>query len=278
MKKLISLLSAAAMLAGMTTMTALADSQVYGDFDGSGAVDYDDSLNLVEDFFEYFFNTGKLDYSGVKDFIISKHNMTEEQYMAADCDGNGVVDLMDFSYLRMFALAKEYNYPGEWSKDNYKDIFAYACKVEDENYLVWDDVYNKYVSDKTQWTKNHIDANMFYVSTSDKQGGAIEATKSGYLIDQGRYVDIKLNDGSYGTFWISNELASGDVNFDGSVDALDATEVLKTYAQILLDDDLNGAAGDTTESFICSDYNSDGVVDSLDATKILVDYAEELNK
>lgn len=59
----------------------------------------------------------------------------------------------------------------------------------------------------------------------------------------------------------------GDVNFDGSIDASDASEVLLAYANMST---RNSADIDK----VFADFNEDGIIDATDASDILAKYAE----
>ena len=62
----------------------------------------------------------------------------------------------------------------------------------------------------------------------------------------------------------------GDVNGDGLVDSVDATQVMIHYANLSAHKD-----GTISEDKLSvADYNDDGLVDSVDATGILIYYAK----
>ncbi|MCM1132649.1 MAG: dockerin type I domain-containing protein [Ruminococcus flavefaciens] len=68
---------------------------------------------------------------------------------------------------------------------------------------------------------------------------------------------------------VKGDALKGDVNGDGMITALDATEVLKAYSAF-------STGGESTldeEQTWCADVNSDGNVDSSDASKILAYYS-----
>ena len=60
----------------------------------------------------------------------------------------------------------------------------------------------------------------------------------------------------------------GDVNGDGRIDSVDASNILASYAVFS-----TGQASPTTKEIASSDVNSDGKVDSIDASKVLSFYA-----
>ncbi|MDE5584352.1 MAG: hypothetical protein K2J08_11700 [Ruminococcus sp.] len=62
----------------------------------------------------------------------------------------------------------------------------------------------------------------------------------------------------------------GDVNFDGLIDSVDASQVLQHYS-----DKSTGGAGTLPEkSLYSADYNGNGFIDSVDASQILKYYSE----
>ena len=67
----------------------------------------------------------------------------------------------------------------------------------------------------------------------------------------------------------------GDVNTDGAVDALDASNVLTYYAkgQSGIYDEEYNASTDKLGAEYLGDYNADGAIDALDASDILAGYA-----
>ena len=61
----------------------------------------------------------------------------------------------------------------------------------------------------------------------------------------------------------------GDVNNDGIINAVDASQVLKYYAKV----STGGDGGFTEEQKLAANVNGDGVIDAVDAAKILSYYA-----
>ncbi|MBR6967055.1 MAG: leucine-rich repeat protein [Ruminococcus sp.] len=61
----------------------------------------------------------------------------------------------------------------------------------------------------------------------------------------------------------------GDVNGDGYIDAVDASDVLAEYARL----SSGGDSGFTETQRSCADYNGDGFTDAVDASEILAKYA-----
>lgn len=69
-------------------------------------------------------------------------------------------------------------------------------------------------------------------------------------------------------------ITEGDVNGDGIVDAGDASDVLKAYA----DKSTGSAVSLDEEQAFAADMNGDGVTDASDASEILAEYAEQQTK
>ena len=96
-------------------------------------------------------------------------------------------------------------------------------------------------------------------------GGMLVNSNNNVLItadENGVYAFIDDNDdGEYDT-----QVQQGDTNFDGKLDAGDASAILSAYALL--------STSNTDPGFykIC-DYNSDGSVDAADATDVLAEYA-----
>ncbi len=64
---------------------------------------------------------------------------------------------------------------------------------------------------------------------------------------------------------------AGDVDLDGQITAIDASEVLKYYSQLSVDAEINTVTEAKMEYM--ADFNTDGFVDSVDASAILRQYA-----
>jgi len=90
-------------------------------------------------------------------------------------------------------------------------------------------------------------------------------------------LDVDTKNTNYPYVWVvllSSQFSEvhyeiGDVNFDFSIDSLDATAILIDYAKALIDEP-------TEIPLSAGDFNGDGKIDSLDATAILIDYAARL--
>lgn len=72
------------------------------------------------------------------------------------------------------------------------------------------------------------------------------------------------------TFYVSDAYVKGDVNEDGNIDAIDASAVLKEYAEV----STNHPASFTDAQKKAADVNEDKNIDAVDASKILKYYAD----
>lgn len=72
------------------------------------------------------------------------------------------------------------------------------------------------------------------------------------------------------TFYLSNSYTLGDVDEDGTIDAMDASVVLMHYANIATQKP--GILTETQKK--AADVNADGAIDALDASSILMYYAD----
>ncbi|MDE6102402.1 MAG: hypothetical protein K2F73_05445, partial [Ruminococcus sp.] len=63
------------------------------------------------------------------------------------------------------------------------------------------------------------------------------------------------------------KVQKGDVNCDGFIDAVDATQILIAYSK-------NSTDSTSYVGKTLGDYNGDGFVDAVDATQVLIKYAE----
>lgn len=73
-----------------------------------------------------------------------------------------------------------------------------------------------------------------------------------------------------GSYSISLDFIKGDVNFDGIVDASDASDVIRHYGAF----SMGVNDGFTDKQKRAADFNRDGIVDAGDASDILVYYAK----
>ena len=71
---------------------------------------------------------------------------------------------------------------------------------------------------------------------------------------------------------VCKEKETGDVNLDGTITAVDASEVLTYYSEVSVEAEVNNVT--EAKMHYMADFNSDGVVDNRDASAILTVYAE----
>jgi hypothetical protein len=275
MKKLISILSAAAMLIAATASTAFAADKEYlpGDADGNGIVDFSDSDRMLEIFAEVFTSdTDAFDKDAANAYLYENSGIDDQQLAAMDVNGNGILDPDDATFTLLYIVSRDYGTNVEFKPENRVAIKKDASKALRDNYFVGvrDEEGNfSLVSDKDAYISQRI----LYLGNYPKE----MLDEYGKYLDypDGEYYEYEKEDGTVALFVFFDGLKPGDANLDGKVDSTDATLILTKYADKLL----NEAAGDTEniESDICSDYNRDGGYDSLDATAVLIAYAEELN-
>jgi hypothetical protein len=288
MKKLISILSAAAMLAAMTVMPAsAADAEpVFGDADGNGKVELSD-IDAILDYYCVYLNDGsglyldsvnaetyeiEKDAAAEKAFLSERFSISEDQFKAMDTDSDGIVTSHDTIAIINYIIVRDYgDKEMEFTAENLGAIREESKKISNEQYLVLskDDKTDttKIISDKKQFYGQQIE----YLGTC-KKDNTLQKKLYKY-IEGARYYEKDNADGTVDIYLLSEDLVFSDVNEDGQVDSLDATLILVNYADRLL----NGSVSDSTDTLICSDFNNDGAMDSLDATAILIDYAKRLN-
>lgn len=265
MKKLISLLSAAAMLAGMTATTAFAaDTVVKGDADRNGKVEYADVNMILK------YTAEEYDYKfaapGQKEEI---ERTVDADYETMDVTGDGEITPEDSTAILCYIVCRDFGTEIELKPENISAILRESARLDAECYLVegTDEKGNMYYySDKSKYVAKKLD----YLCTYDSVESAAKVKSS----DEYRYYKKLRPDGMVDLYYVMGDLALGDADLDGIVDARDATKILVRYADTLL----NGtdAKEDNLEADYCADYNMDGSIDSLDATAVLIAYAEEL--
>jgi hypothetical protein len=273
MKKLTNLLIAAAMLAGMTVTTAYADERaaVAGDMNGDVLVSLED-IQAILDYWAGSLNDGAADADSQRAFFAEKYSVDDAQFDAVDIDEDGMITGMDAEAIRIYIICRDWTDADyELTKENLPALRETAQKAVNDNYLVGycdDDGVYRIVSDKEKFCETYVVFEFAY-KTGTKPTGLDS-------VFTGNYYELERADGITEVYSLPLGFTFGDVNKDGEVNSLDATEVLIDYAEKLINE--AAADSDTTERNIRSDYNKDGEIDSLDATAILVDYAEELNK
>ena len=301
MKKIIGLLTAISMLAGMTATTAFAADEettdtafVYGDVDLDGDVDMTDASSILW----YYANelaeiTPEQNAEQVKlaretndrlaDLYEISYGYSEEQKLAADVSGDGEINSKDSCMIMQYIISRDYGSGNiELKPENIMAINEDAQKAG--IFVIYDGKDGaelKKFSSREEADK--FINNVFYVTSFDTAEAAekyvAEKESMGMVYDSfvpGKYYVIKNEEGGADVYWFGNELLKGDANQDGSVTSEDATKVLVDYAEQLLNS--ADAESDNVRGDICSDYNGDGSIDSLDATGILIAYAEELIK
>ena len=85
------------------------------------------------------------------------------------------------------------------------------------------------------------------------------------MSDNDAFISL-INDGK-----LCKDKEVGDVDFDGSVNAIDASYVLSYYAETAVNAEISNVTVAHMEYM--ADINSDGAVNSVDASEILSTYA-----
>lgn len=156
-------------------------------------------------------------------------------------------------------------YPTAW---DYPDNFSY---VNATNGLVWLRILNDGDSFTSEKGCNESGKMGFYVTLRAKRDAAVGSSAittngdGGFLVVSGTAADGKCTviygTGESATVSVSEfDGLLGDVNLDGSVDNLDAAQVLKHDA---------GISKLSDGGYALADVNGDGSVDTLDAAQIL---------
>lgn len=122
-----------------------------------------------------------------------------------------------------------------------------------------------------------------YLNVMGRRSGINDRTELEKIIDSSWATDTEIENGQlFAVRYASTDdsfasectfmtmAKKGDVNGDGLVDAVDATQVLIHYAH--LSTDRNGTIDN--DKLPLADYNDDGFIDSVDATAILIYYAK----
>lgn len=92
-------------------------------------------------------------------------------------------------------------------------------------------------------------------------------------------IDIKRDFGLYCEHGycedIIGTLYRGDINNDGTINAVDASMILTYYAEVQTGGSAQRTSGENMSISLLGDFNNDGVVNAVDASAVLTYYAEE---
>ena len=171
----------------------------------------------------------------------------------ADFDGNGKFDLIDANVImHYYAMIMTDDIPTDW--EGKSTFFSYSkdCRysfLKDYDLVERDGMLDYYITlnnDMLENVKKYGDINGDGVINTD------DANEFGIAYRQG--------------------FELGDVDFDGSVDASDASYVLEYYSSSQVSSEITEAI--RIDMIDIADMNGDSVVDAVDASLILKAYAE----
>ena len=143
---------------------------------------------------------------------------------------------------------------GETLSFRYRTSSVSSFLGNDNFHFYVDGVQKVEIAGETNWTTYTFtatsDKTYSFKWSFDKSGWDLS---SWYGVDDAAYVDDVIYSGIYGE-------PDGDVNNDGTVDALDALLIMRYTMQLIGENDLDLTRGDV---------NGDGTVDALDALQIM---------
>lgn len=242
MKKTIALLSAVAMLATagltMTNVSAVSESDAKFDLNGDGAVNIYDvkyvlhfygasSVAYMKD--NNISSITDIDKDALKTYTLEKDNISEEDYLKFDLNGDGYVDPKDGTYLIVntgIDITDDNSKDKEYTKkfDNLFGIEYVEYVVPTENPVRVGDMNGDRILDSR-------DQELYdKYKPGDVDGdGTVDAKDATMVLSN--YADLIAktvsNKASYGS---TSFVINSDANGDGNVDAKDATVILTDYA------------------------------------------------
>lgn len=279
-KKLTALM-ASLMLAMGAVPASVSAEDVLGDWDGDGEVclldayAYLDHLIDVENGTVGYLNEETGEYSRTEELM----KWVNENH---DITGDGVVDKRDFVIVSQIAVepATENTIIGDINHDgNIMKIDGYMIKyyLEDvaegnTDFYTEEQIanFNAYGDIDGDGDVDETDAEL--IITGDYKN--LEQVSQYSILLDGTVLDTEEKREEYYNEFINDTTDRGDVNRDGSVDAIDATMILEYYANISID---KYDAYTEEEHEIYKKYGdvfNDGFVDSIDACWVLIKYAE----
>lgn len=205
-----------------------------------------------------------------------------EQFNPNDVNGDVTLNIPDNTSVTVKIKAKtpegDYDYySGTYSSSQSNDFifpiegyddrtYSVEFMVKDEVLDAVSDAYSEDISipegDKTLSTKTVY---TYVISVDDKDSEVpYDVSKEETVVDDVKYISRSVK------FYVKSYVL-GDVNDDGSINAVDASLVLTEYATTS-----TGAAGSfSANQKKAADVNKNGSVDAVDASKILSYYADE---
>ncbi len=178
-------------------------------------------------------------------------------------DHDGYVSVEGNTADYSLSITSDENYPTDW--------FTFSAAGKDASYANMKLTADGYILESDNLSDVAVYANNKY----DEVSTAFSTEYNSVLLYQidadtiGVNVD-KDGNGTYETC-ISNPVKTGigDVNFDGNIDASDASQILDIYAVI----SANKTPAESKEQLLAADVDNDGTVTSADSSKVLSYYA-----
>lgn len=233
MKKIISLVSAIAMIASVGTANVTANAEetyLKGDFNGDGVVDYNDAFDFQHayavvitkrpNFEEKDIDAHRAELTKI---IKDENKIDDAKAESLDLNKDGYLDTRDVVYILEYDADKHFGYTGDFD----------------------------------------IDAVDEYYKTIDTNRAAAYRKAIEIAYDKAHPVEVVPEP--------DPEPSLGDVNGDKQIDSKDAVAVLKYYAASLTSEESKVENYQWIAEY--GDYNKDGAVDAKDAVAIICEYA-----
>lgn len=233
MKKIISLVSAIAMIASVGTATVTANAEetyLKGDFNGDGIVDYNDAFDFLHAYAVVItkrpnFEENNVDAqrTEITEIIKDENKIDDAKAESLDLNKDGYLDTRDAVYILEYDADKHFGYTGDFD----------------------------------------IDAVDEYYKTIDTNRAAAYRKAIEIAYDKAHPVEVVPEP--------DPEPSLGDVNGDKQIDSKDAIAVLEYYAASLTSEESKVENYQWIAEY--GDYNKDGAVDAKDAVAIICEYA-----
>lgn len=233
MKKIISLVSAIAMIASVGTATVTANAEetyLKGDFNGDGVVDYNDAFDFQHAYAVVItkrpnFEEKDIDAqrTEITEIIKDENKIDDAKAESLDLNKDGYLDTRDVVYILEYDADKHFGYTGDFD----------------------------------------IDAVDEYYKTIDTNRAAAYRKAIEIAYDKAHPVEVVPEP--------DPEPSLGDVNGDKQIDSKDAIAVLEYYAASLTSEESKVENYQWIAEY--GDYNKDGAVDAKDAVAIICEYA-----
>lgn len=218
-------------------------------------------------------------------------NAAESDISKYDLNLDGVINRYDVFSLNVYNRGQAYD-NFDITDEVRANIAANGDFNGDGNVDNYEEYYYQLFDEGVFSADINLDGKISYSDTvvileyfADLQTGRVPALDSEMLDSLLKNTEILITDpdrdidalcASYLLNYFRDYYTDGDVNLDGTLNALDASSILDCYAK-----DQSGAFGTDNDLFneygdsrILGDYNGDGSVDALDASEVLALYAK----